>query len=341
MSPLRIQNNNSNDFTLVSNRFLDIYMPEANGEFIKIYLYLLHYSVGPVLPPSFETMADTLNCTEKDIERALNYWCKKGILALSFDDKKHITDITFFDLSTEAAPKTKAIDKAPASDRKAQPTMDNEAFKSIQFVAEQYLGKLLSKADADRFKYFYKELHFSPELIEHLIDYCVSNNHKSTRYMEKVAITWHEAGITTVAEAKEASNTYNKNYFSILKAFGISNRNPVDSELKLMNRWLNELGFSLDIITEACNRTITATGKPSFPYADSILTAWQKNDVHTLADVANLDKAHQEKKPATSKPVSRAKSPTKFSNFKQRSYDYGDLEKQLIEKQLQKSKIKE
>jgi len=359
MSPLRIQNNNSNDFTLVSNRFLDIYMPETNGEFIKIYLYLLRYSVGHVLPPSFATIADTLNCTEKDIERALKYWCKKGILDLAFDDKKHITQITFFDLDSEdvatdsKSPElvittAKALAKVttPISTPKSlsasrvKELKANEDIAEMLFVAEQYLGKTLSKTDTDRLLYFYEELHFSPDLVEYLIEYCVSKGSKSTRYMEKVALSWHEEGITTVLGAKESSDTYNKNYFSVLKAFGISNRNPVDTEVKMMARWFNDFGFSLDIITLACNRTVTTTGKSSFPYADSILTSWHKAGVLTLSDVANLDKVHQEKKPAKTKPVNRAKN-NKFNSFPQRNYDYKDLEMQLLTKQSQNGKEKE
>lgn len=352
MSPLRIQNNNSNDFTLVSNRFLDLYMPEANGEFIKIYLYLLRYSIGHVLPPSFATIADTLNCTEKDIERALKYWCKKGLLDLSFDDKKRITQITFFDITGEEKTATETTNKAtPAVDASVAKTTisasrikelkANEDVKQMLFIAEQYLGKTLSPTDTHRFLYFYEELHFSPDLIEYLIEYCVSNEKKSTRYMETVALSWHEKGISSVATAKDASNTYNKKYFSILKAFGISNRNPVDNEIKMMNRWFNDFGFSLDIIIEACNRTITTTGKSSFAYADSIVTSWHKSDVRTLSDVANLDKVHQENKTSTKKPVNRVRKSNKFNNFSQRTYDFDDLEKKLLKKQAQNSKIKE
>ena len=352
MSPLRIQNNNSNDFTLVSNRFLDIYMPEANGEFIKIYLYLLRYSIGHVLPPSFATIADTLNCTEKDIERALKYWCKKGILDLSFDDKKCITQITFFDLNNEQETATETADKpTPTVDTGATKTTisasrikelkANEDVKQMLFIAEQFLGKTLSPTDSHRFLYFYEELHFSPELIEYLIEYCISKEKKSTRYMETVALSWHEKGISSVVAAKEASNIYNKKYFSILKAFGISNRNPVDNEIKLINRWFNDFDFSLDIIIEACNRTITTTGKPSFAYADKILTAWHEAGVHTLSDVANLDKAHQENKSATPKPTNRTKKSNRFNNFSQRTYDFDALEKKLLKKQAQSSKVKE
>jgi len=352
MSLLHIQNNISNNFTLISNCFLDFYMPEANGEFVKIYLYLLRLINGEGSIPSLHLIADTLNCTEKDIERALKFWCKKELLALDFDDKKHITKITFLDFSRSDTPTTLPTSipttKPEKTTKSTSLTLDrikelksNEDIIQLLFIAEQYLGKTLSPTETSRFLYFYEELHFSPDLIEYLIEYCVSKGSKSIRYIEKVALAWHEEGITTVTAAKENSNTYNKNYFSILKALGVSNRNPVDSEMTMMNRWLNDLCLPLDIILEACNRTIATTGKTSFPYADSILTSWHNEKVHTLADVANLDKLHQTTKPSAPKATNKAKTPNKFNNFTQRIYNFDDLEKQLLQKQLQKSKVKE
>ena len=48
-------------------------------------------------------------------------------------------------------------------------------------------------------------------------------------------------------------------------------------------------GFTLEIISEACNRTVLATGKASFSYADSILESWFKKGVHHLSDIDALD----------------------------------------------------
>ena len=385
MSPLKIQNNNSNDFTLVSNRFLDLYMPETNGEFVKIYLHLLRSSVGQVSPPTLPSIADTFNCTEKDVERALNYWCKKNVLDLTFDDKKHITQITFLDLNIEQSQavsvittvtpakiedittkiessntkikdgntkiedsNTKVEDSSTTPLKKSSLSLPrikelkkNEDIVQLLFIAEQYLGKTLSPTEVSRLLYFYEDLHFSPDLIEYLIEYCVSKNSKSIRYIEKVALAWHETGITTVTAAKQTSNTYNKNYFAILKALGISNRNPIDSEIQTMEHWLKDFGFTLEIITTACNRTIESTGKSSFPYTDGILTSWHKEQVLTLADVDKLDKAHKMAKVTNSKAPTKARSSNKFNNFSQRNYNFDDLEKQLLKKQLIKSRAKE
>jgi len=358
MGLLYIRNDNSDDFTLVSNYFLDKYMPEANGEFVKIYLYLLRAMSDRTSQFSFLSIADTLNCTEKDIERALKYWCKKGILKLEFDDHKQIAGIILLPLVTPdwgtappaAVSTASSLIPTPASEtltaaakeaEKPQRTLTpsrvkelkkNEEIIQLLFIAEQYLGKTLSPTETNRLLYFYEELEFSADLIEYLIEYCVSKGSKSIRYIEKVALAWHEANITTVDAAKQESNTYHRNYFSILKAFGISNRNPVDSEIQVMNRWLKDYAFTLDIIMEACNRTITQTGKPSFPYADEILHSWHQKKVVTLDDIVKLDNQHKKTKENSESAPVKTRSPNKFNNFSQRDYNFSDLEKQLLNK---------
>ena len=86
-------------------------------------------------------------------------------------------------------------------------------------------------------------------------------------------------------------------------------------------------GFDAAIVTEACNRTLTATGAASFPYADKILTGWKENGVRTLQEVETLDKRRQEKqakKSGTASRQTRNTSTNRFNNFEQRSYNYDD-----------------
>ena len=130
-------------------------------------------------------------------------------------------------------------------------------FKELLFVAEQYLGKTLSSTDVETIAYFYETLHMSLDLTEYLIEYCVENGHKSMHYIRKVALSWHERGISTVAEAKAGSLSYNRNCYSVLNAFGIKGRSPAASELTYIKKWTEEYGFSLEIIVEACNKTIS------------------------------------------------------------------------------------
>lgn len=372
MGQFTIHNDFTCDYTLVSNCFLDTYMPQANGEFVKIYLYLLRNASVSKDALELSSIADIFNCTENDVIRALKYWKNTGILDMSCDSSKNLTGIRLLPLSpiaessgsrpeivgksagksspgkdmtavTDAAAEASAA-KAPArkpaglTPDKVKELKQKEDVEQLLFIAEQYLGKTLSPTEVSKLLYFYEELHFSADLVEYLIEYCVSKGSRSIRYIETVAVAWAEQNISTVEQAKAETNTYNKNYFSILKAFGIKNRNPIEEEIRYMNLWLKEYAFTLDIIAAACSRTVIATGQPNFAYADSILRNWQKKGVHHLPDIDKLEEDRRRQKiskaeAAENKAKPASTSRNKFNNFHQRAYNVDELEKQLLNKQ--------
>ena len=180
--------------------------------------------------------------------------------------------------------------------------------------------------------YWYDGLKLSIELIEYLIEYCVSKGHSSIRYIEKVAISWAENNYQTVEQAKLASGQYNQAYNTVMKAFGITGRSLVSSETVYIDNWRTNYGFSLEMIQIACDKTIQSIHEPSFEYTDRILSNWKANNLKTPEDVANADSAHQKKKKASTAAASSARtaSKNKFTNFEQRSYDYDQLEKMLL-----------
>jgi DnaD/phage-associated family protein len=339
-------------------------MPEANGEFVKVYIYLLRTLSDAPVSFSLEQMADHLLCTERDILRALNYWAKVGFLSLDYDGAKHLNGITLCSPEDTDLKEGPALTTAPSGE-KAHPNAasgaltekkpaatasapkrtssltpdrikelkENEEIVQLLYIAEQYLGKTLTPTEIQKILFFYDELKMTPILIEYLIEYCVSRNHRSIRYMETVALAWSKEGITTIEEAKASTSLYSKDYFTILKAMGISGRNPVESEVSLMDTWLNKYGFSMDIIREACSRTILKTGQPSFQYADRILADWRSHDVHEFKDIQTLDEQHKKKRSEKSpqKQVQpKAASSNRFNNFQQREYNFDEYEKRLL-----------
>lgn len=369
MAMITLQNSSMTEVTILSNTFIDNYMPEANGEFVKVYIYLLRSLSNAPVSFSLEQMADRLLCTERDILRALKYWAKQELLVLDFTDSdklcgiallspdKHTENASSVSASVEtvstveqpaiqaaSAPSAAVEPSVPtgkaSSDKKQELTPErirelkqNEEIIQILYIAEQYLGKTLSPTESQKLLFFYDGLGLSADLIEYLLEYCVSHNHKSIRYIEKVAIAWAEEGITTVEQAKRSNSRYNKEYFTILKALGITNRNPVETEITLMDTWLKTYCFSMEIIQEACNRTVLQTGQASFQYTDKILEGWKKKEVKTLDDIRSLDDEHQKhrqsKKAASRKPAAPA-SNNRFNNFEQREYDFSEYEKHLL-----------
>ena len=332
MKTLTLTNQAKKTVTVLENEFIDRYMPKANGEYVKVYLMLLRHLDESASLPAPSRLADLLECTEKDILRAFKYWEDQGLL----EYKEEAPDRS---LQAEVSPSEASLTVAPVSgtDKSVNTGKhgNRKEFKELLFVAEQYLGKTLSATDINAITYFYETLQMSADLIEYLIEYCVENGHKSIHYIQKVALSWHSQDIRTAEQAKTNSVLYNKNCYSILNAYGIKGRAPAASEITYIRKWHEEYAFSLEIILEACDRTMNMIHQPNFEYTDSILKNWYKKNVHTLEDVSVLDaaftraKADKARQQTTqpSKPSGR----NKFNNFENRSYDMNDLERRLIQ----------
>ena len=409
MTAINISSDIATSFTTVSDIFIDQYMPKANGEFVKVYLYLLRATGSGAGIATISEIADHFSNTEADIIRALNYWASEGILQVQTGADGQIMGINLCSLSVSGMQAAQSNIQSAVADNAAQNNLQNgvvnnatqnnlqngvvnnaaqnistanirmqdsvvEKLKNqatdkpapsqkeytldeikefrknpdiseLFFIIETYLKHTLSSTDTNMVLYWLDELHFSTDLVEYLVEYCITKGHSSLRYMNKVALGWADAGIKTVDQAKDDAAAHSQIYYSVMKALGITGRNLVDSEVSLINKWVGEYGFDIELVKAACSKTISAMQKPSFEYTDSILANWRKKDVHTLKDVEVLDAnfAKANKASATgssqstnaangsSKPKSNnSSSKNKFNNFNQRNNDYDKLEKLFL-----------
>ena len=102
MSLISLQNSSELEVTILSNRFIDNFMPRANGEFVKVYIYLLRAVSSSPSSFSLEHMADRLFCTERDIFRALKYWEGEKILSLTYTTDRQLSGITLLEPFADA-----------------------------------------------------------------------------------------------------------------------------------------------------------------------------------------------------------------------------------------------
>ena len=350
MSQFQINNKQNMDYTLVANSFIDSFLSDANDAQIKVYLYLLRHINTPHMC-SISAMADFFNYSEKDVMRALCYWERKQVLSLSYNNKQELCGIglcsfpepAIIPAKTEPAinlqaktPVVKTITYLSNTSAYIKPeySLDQLAeFKSrentseLMFIAESYLGKTLSANDIRSLLFISDELHFSFDLIDYLLQYCVDRGKRDFRYIEKVAISWAEAHIETVHQAQNQAMKYDKDTYTVMNALGKNNQ-PTPKEAEYIKRWYQIYGFTSDIILEACERTVMATDKHRFEYADKILDSWKNFGVHHKTDIAKADAAFASSKKKPSTAASFAKN--KFNQFQQNDYDFDALEKELL-----------
>lgn len=341
---ITITTKNHETFSSVSNFFIDYYMTDANGEFVKVYLYLVRLlNSGRTL--TISDIADHFNLTQKDICRAIKYWIKEGVLQLEYNSENTLTGITLLPLVAKASSKEEesildmlGITTEPKTQQAPVKTSNTEAstkqnentyeeivapakvkykpvfiedkktndedFSNLLFQVETYFARPLTQSDINSILYIYEELAFSPDLLEYLVEYCVTIGKKSCRYIEAVAIDWYKSEIRTVEEAKEASKNHNSIYVAVLKELGIPRRVPTPSESSYIDTWYNTYSFNKNIIMEACRRAVMASPQSAnLHYVNGILENWHKQNVHKLSDIEELDKQWNEnkKKKATTK----------------------------------------
>ena len=366
------------------SEFIDKYMLKANGDYIKVYLFMLRNADRLINP---EIIADALELTIKDVERAIAYWCKSGILIEKEENIAKLGNGDDFEeiLLTKNLPSkeeleearrilnaaneiyrrreiTKDAEKNSEEDNTDEPdtaldeTLEtqtgdevkkeenpieelpepkppklpdrslvdlpklksDEDFQELVFCVQTYTEKIFSPTDTEKLAYLYDVVGMSKDLLEYIAEISVQKGKKSIGYIEKIALSFHEKGITTVEEAKEDNvKFYNENR-AVLKAFGIYDRVLAPVESRFVKKWFDEYCFSPEIVVEAINRTVINTSSQSFTYADGILTRWYKENVRTLADIKALDEKHDDKVKSTNRPAG-VTAASKFNNFEQRN----------------------
>lgn len=337
MEKISLYENRNTGYTKVSDCFIDHFMTGANEAQIKIYLYLLR-SVSSGEDISVPAIADRFNYTERDILRSLIYWDKCGLITLDYDEDRNVRGICLNEVKKPAPESVEKEHVSPsASARPFYPAerlrqfRDDQNVGALLFTAEQYMKRPLSSSDLNSILYIYDALHFSTDLIEYLIAHCVDSGHRSMKYVESVALDWHSKDITTIEEARYETENNRKEYYDVLRAFGLSGRNPVKAEIDYIRKWKDEYCFSSELIIEAVNRTMSAISKPSFKYADSILRRWKEKDITLLSEVEKDDLERETRKPEVPEKKAPAASgrSTKFQNFTERDYDFSELEKRF------------
>ena len=221
-------------------------------------------------------------------------------------------------------------------------------FDALVDYIEQLTGCTVTARTLQTPAFLYESLGMSSELIMYLYDYCVSHGKSSGSYIEKAAIAWAEEGIDSVEKARAHLFSRSEECMTVCRTFGIR-RSLGEPEYAFIERWTRQYGMTAELIKEACSRTLLKTGKPSFEYADSILSNWSRDSLKTLEDVAGQDRMHADDvrrnlsgetstrrvQSSGSRTSSKGTASTagKFAQFPQREHtdaDYSDFEKKKL-----------
>ncbi len=267
--------------TQVENLFINELLPIAPGDYVKVYLFCLMYAENeqPVEP---NVLANVLGMSADEIDRAWAYWEDKGVVRRDYDRTSGQYRITFlsqiealFDGET-AEPEEPAV-LPEAEDAEEEGALDMAALQELElrglFTAfEETTGRTISRRESDKIRDAVGVYGVTPDVFAYAIKYCAEIEKYSVDYIFKVALRWKEEGCQDISQVREfldRGKQRNLAFNSIFREMGFT-RMPSPADRELMSSWMDELGFSLAEILDACRLT-AGQREPNLKYVNSVL----------------------------------------------------------------------
>lgn len=321
---------NAMGFTPVQNNFIDNYMKDVDGDYVKVYLCMLRQYLTDGSMPDAGIIAELSGLSMDKVRQAQRYWCQAG----------------FFNMPSRAASAQGDIsldDRPSYSPAEINASIQSSDEIALLFkIAEEKLERLLSTNDIQVIYSLYDWLGLPVEVIIMLLEHCRCLGKRNIRYIEKVAVEWTQNGINTIEKAEEHLRRFEKrniDHKKICEQLGIYG-NPAKRQAEYMDKWLYEWSMPLDVVLLACDQTVN-TREPSFAYVNAVLERWHNEGVSTVADaqqaIQRFVESKKSKATANKKPA-QAQAKNNFHNFPQRQYDFNELEQQIQQNNLKRFK---
>ena len=283
----KVSDLNMADLT-VENIFINEYMPEADGDFVKVYLLARLYAETDRSISDIE-MAKQLGISKDRILEAWNYWEEWGAIKKHYlgGDGRLDFAVEFVNLKEMLyggeSDEPLLIETDP--EIKVRPVFGNEEINSLMEQIEKTFGRTLSPTDLQSIINWIEEYKATPEVILKAADYCVAKNKMSFRYMGSLIEGWVAQGLNTADKIDDYLEEFDQKfsrYKRVMRALGYS-KEASEEERRIMDTWFDTLGFNMDKVLEACSKS-AGINNP-FLYVNGVLKNWKKDAAQDNRDV--------------------------------------------------------
>ncbi|MBQ1256065.1 MAG: DnaD domain protein [Clostridia bacterium] len=251
--------------TPVENMFILEYMPNATGDFVRVYLYGLMLCHHPEMDEGIDGMARALRIDPETILSAYRYWEREGLVSRLTDNPPTYEYLALGSMSRNAEPLDEVY-KYKNFNRELQNALPGMLLDSHEYrIANEWLDVL----------------HLPEDVVLYLVHTEVSRRNGKLpaprtlfKHLDETATKWAEEGIYTIDLAEDylAKSSAAAEYArAVIKQFG-QTRNPTKDEIALSEKWMTEWNLPLEKIIAACADTVKST-VPSFAYLDKILAS--------------------------------------------------------------------
>ena len=301
--------------TEIPDVFFTEYLSSANGDFIKVYLYILFLSKYDK-DIKINDLSKKLALPLKTIQEAFKYWEEAGVLI-----KKHtgyiLVNLQEVELLKLYSPK---LTSSPEDIKKN--AKNQYRAKAIENINNQFFQGIMSPSWYSDIDMWFKKYNFDEQVMLALFNYCFDHSALHRNYIQVVADSWYKNNIRSFSdldkyyEKQEKISSVKK---SIIKKLGL-NRNLTVYEDAYVEKWTIDFGYSLDIIEIALKKT-TSKSNISFEYLNKIISDWHDRNLKTATEIQEYIQMSKQKQENIK---DMKKQTSNYNNSNQRTYDNFD-----------------
>lgn len=297
--------------TQIPDIFFTEYLPSTNGDFVKVYLYMMFLSKYNK-DIKVNDLSKSLNIPVKVIQDACAYLEEIGIITKKVNGYI-VNNIQDIELRKLYSPKVTLSPKDIEQNAKNQ-----YREKAIESINNNYFQGIMSPSWYGDIELWFKKYGFDEQVMVALFDYCFNKSALHRNYIQAVADAWYKNNIKTYADlenyeqSQEELATIKK---SIAKKLKLT-RQLTQYEEDYIKKWIIDFNYNMEIIELALRKT-TSKANPSFDYLDKLISDWHNRNLKNSTDIEQFLSTY--KKPSATPSTTTKKSG--YSNYEQRSYE--------------------
>lgn len=275
---------------------VDQYLRFAGAAQLKILLWALRNCPGGF---DADAAAQALKLSRMDVVDAVQYWIEAGIIQQTGGDSaspaEESRQYTVSPAQPQPAEEKVNLPLAPAKPLSEDIVRRTQESPEIAFLfrqAQKKLGRTIGYDTQAKLLMMHDQYGLPVEVVLMIVEYCVSRGKGSIHYIEKMAMNWADREIDTIDSAEREIDYLNRTntiWTSLRALTGYGNPYPTTQQQQFLDEWTQKLGFDVDMIYCAYEKTVDKIGKTSFAYMNKILQSWSQEGLRTRAQVERVD----------------------------------------------------
>lgn len=269
---------------MVPCQVVDRHIKLAGAVQLKVLLWVMRHVGEPI---DLEKIAAALSLPAMDVSDALTYWVEAGLIQ---------------SLGAPVQPAEPEAPKVPVRAARPMPTavkpgredvakrgLESPEIAFLLKEAQMKFGRGLRQNESSTLVWLHDDEGMGVALILMLIEFAISESRCNIGFIERTALDWISRGITNIEQAEERiCEIHNQRtaWRKVEKAMGIDHRMPTAKELQNAYTWVEDWGFSSEMLRAAYEECVDNTAKVSMAYIGRVLENWHKQGVTSPAAAA-------------------------------------------------------